>query len=181
MIRQVGKAVYSGKIHIPASKSDSQRALLLAALAEGKSTLRNVGQSADEQAMLQAIQTLGAKVFRFNERDIQIEGLNALAPFSALNMQESGLGFRLMASVLALFDRPVRLEASGSLLNRPMDFFETVLPQLGAKVNTTEGFPPLQIQGPLNGGEINIDGSLSSQFLSGLLIALPLAWFMSAN
>lgn len=175
MIQHVRKAHYSGKIHIPPSKSDTQRALLLAALAQGKSVLRNAGNSADEQAMLRAIELLGAETIRLNNRDIEITGITQKPGISFLNMEESGLGSRLMAPVLALFDHEITLNGNGSLLRRPMDFFVNVLPQLGAKVTSNGGFLPLTIQGPLHGNEISIDGSLSSQFLSGLLMALPLA------
>lgn len=175
MIQQVRKANYSGTIHVPPSKSDTQRALLLAALAKGKSLLRNVGNSADEQAMLRAIELLGAKITRLNERDFEISGITQQPEISAVSLGESGLGSRLMAPVLALFDREITLNGEGSLLQRPMDFFENILPQLGAKVNSNKGFLPLTIRGPIRGREISIDGSLSSQFLSGLLIALSLA------
>ncbi|MGV3630855.1 MAG: 3-phosphoshikimate 1-carboxyvinyltransferase [Bacteroidota bacterium] len=175
MIQLVQQGKRSGTIRIPSSKSDAQRVLLLAALTRGKSILRNTGNSADEQAMLEAIRLLGAQISVLNERELEIEGISQTPRTDQLSLGESGLGFRLMASVLALFDREITLEAQGSLLQRPMDFFEQVLPKLGAQVRSFNGFPPLTICGPLRGNEIMVDGSLSSQFLSGLLIALPLA------
>ncbi|MCE3295941.1 MAG: 3-phosphoshikimate 1-carboxyvinyltransferase [Crocinitomicaceae bacterium] len=175
MIRTVQKSKISGAVRVPSSKSDTQRALLLAALTQGKSILQNPGKSGDELAMMQAVQQLGAKITQLNEREIQIEGITQIPEINQISMEESGLGFRLMASVLALFDKKTTLLASGSLLQRPMGFFEEILPRLGAQVNSNNGFPPLEIRGPIHGNEITVDGSLSSQFLSGLLIALPFA------
>lgn len=175
MTKLVRQAVYSGEIRVPSSKSDTQRALLLAALAKGKSTLKNIGHSADERAMLNAIQQLGAIVHCVNENTLEIDGIKATPQSDRVSMEESGLGFRLMASVLALFNKEIILEAAGSLEKRPMHFLEEVLPLLGAEIRSEKGFPPLSVRGPLHGGAVTADGSLSSQFLSGLLIALPLA------
>jgi 3-phosphoshikimate 1-carboxyvinyltransferase len=88
-----------------------------------------------------------------------------------LNCGESGLGIRMFAPIMALTDREIIITGEGSLLSRPMDFFDTVFPQLGITVESNAGKLPLRIRGPLQPRNIEIDGSLSSQFLTGLLMA----------
>ena len=79
----------------------------------------------------------------------------------------------MFAPIAALSDRPYVLEATGSLLSRPMAFMEEPLRLLGAVCGTSHGTAPVRVAGPLAGGRAVIDGSLSSQFLTGLLLALP--------
>jgi 3-phosphoshikimate 1-carboxyvinyltransferase len=174
MKKQVVPSEYSGTVRVPSSKSDGQRAVLAAALAKGISVLTNVGQSADEQAMLEAVQMLGANVTTSGEHTMSVEGMAAFPSEMSLNLGESGLGARLMAAVLAAHAGNFILDGSGSLKERPMDFWVDNLPKLGAGCMAAKGKLPLVISGPMKGGAAEIDGSLSSQFLSGLLMALPL-------
>jgi 3-phosphoshikimate 1-carboxyvinyltransferase len=81
----------------------------------------------------------------------------------------------MFTPIAALHNRPVILDGKGSILKRPFDMVEHPLRSLGVEVITTKGFLPLTIRGPLAGGEITADGSVSSQFITGLLMALPLA------
>ncbi|MBK7435150.1 MAG: 3-phosphoshikimate 1-carboxyvinyltransferase [Chitinophagaceae bacterium] len=81
----------------------------------------------------------------------------------------------MFAPIAALLPQPVLITGSGSLLNRPMDFFEKTFPQLGVTVSMNEGKLPLEVRGPLHPTDISIDGSLSSQFLTGLLMAFAKA------
>lgn len=174
MKQVIRPGLISGTIQIPASKSDSQRAILCAALADGVSVLSGIGKSDDEQAMLKAIVEMGAIVQ--NENDdaaILITGIKNLPENMHLSAGESGLGLRLLTCVAASFNRKVVLTGQGSLLSRPMNFFDQVLPQFGCNVSTNEGSLPLEVQGPLEGNSIEVDGSVSSQFISGLLMALP--------
>jgi 3-phosphoshikimate 1-carboxyvinyltransferase len=168
----------SGSIQIPASKSDSQRAILCAALADGTSVLTGVGKSDDEQAMLKAVVELGARIQNENENEnensvISITGIKQLPENLELSAGESGLGLRLLTCVASSFDQRIRLTGRGSLLSRPMNFFDEVLPKFGCEVSTNQGFLPIEVKGPLLGTDLEVDGSLSSQFISGLLMALP--------
>lgn len=163
----------SGTIRIPASKSDSQRAILCAALASGTSVLRGIGQSDDEKAMLNAVIAMGATVNFRSDSDLELTGIQKLPGNLELQVGESGLGLRLLTCVCAGFEQEVQLNGKGSLLNRPMHFFDEVLPLFGCQVVTNNGFLPLQVRGPLQGGDREVDGSMSSQFISGLLMALP--------
>lgn len=175
MIQKIGPQKLQGIIQIPASKSDGQRALLAAALAQGKSVLSGLGISDDENAMKAAIQQLGAVVTENNEGNTEIEGGLNLENSIVISAGESGLGIRLLTAVSAAFDQEVTVEGRGSLVSRPMDFFGEVLPKFGVEVKTNEGKLPISVRGPLTGAKLEVDGSLSSQFISGCLMALPLA------
>src|SRR5690606_27171843 len=144
---RVKQSEYAGVISIPASKSDSQRAILCAALAEGDSELINVGESADELAMLKTVE-------KFKNTD----------SFTDIFVGESGLGDRLLTSVAAVFNQEITITGHGSLLLRDMSFFDTYLPQMGIKVQSTDGKLPMKIQGPIVGGDYEVDGSESSQY-----------------
>jgi 3-phosphoshikimate 1-carboxyvinyltransferase len=174
MKQVIGPKKLKGIIQIPSSKSDGQRALLAAALANGKSELRNVGTSDDELAMKKAIQLLGAKVLENDNVTIIEGGIRPTEPLT-VSAGESGLGIRLLSAVCASFDQEITINGTGSLLTRPMNFFEEVLPQLGVSVQTNGGKVPVRVKGPIKGGKVTVDGSLSSQFISGCLMALPFA------
>jgi 3-phosphoshikimate 1-carboxyvinyltransferase len=164
----------SGTIEIPPSKSDSQRALLAAALVNGKSTLCNLGVSNDEQTMLKNIVQLGAEQSQNNSGDLEIEGISDFPPAAILQLGESGLGMRLITSVLAAHNGTYILHPEGSLKNRPYQFFVENLPKFGANVTLGEEVFSLKIQGPMHGATTEVDGSHGSQYISGLLMALPL-------
>lgn len=174
MKQVIRPGLISGSIQIPASKSDSQRAILCAALAEGTSVLKGVGKSDDEQAMLKAVVELGARIQNEDETSVvSITGIKHLPENLELSAGESGLGLRLLTCVASGFDREITLTGRGSLLSRPMDFFDVILPKFGCTVSTNQGFLPIEVRGPLVGTDLEVDGSLSSQFISGLLMALP--------
>lgn len=173
MKQVIRPCLISGTIQIPASKSDSQRAILCAALGQGTSTLTGFGKSDDEQAMLHAVVEMGAKVTRISDSEIKITGITKLPENLELSAGESGLGLRLLTCVASSFNQKITLNGSGSLLSRPMNFFDEVLPKFGCTVSTNQGFLPVEVEGPLDGADLEVDGSLSSQFISGLLMALP--------
>ncbi|HLP55571.1 MAG TPA: 3-phosphoshikimate 1-carboxyvinyltransferase [Fluviicola sp.] len=173
MIRLVKPGLRNGVIAIPASKSDAQRAYLAAALAPGKSTITGWGNSRDEQAMLAAITKLGAAV-SVTENEMIIEGIHNFPETALITAGESGLGIRLLSMICAAHKGVFSITGEGSLAERPMDFLETHLPLFGASCQTTNGKVPLEIRGAMHGASAKVDGSLSSQFISGLLMALPL-------
>lgn len=168
---KIKKVNYSGTIFIPPSKSDSQRALLIAALGDGTSILRNVGISKDELAMIQNIQLLGASVSWLDDTTLSVKGNFKNTHFSTLNCGESGLGLRLLTSISCLKENKISLSGSGTLLQRDQSFFNTFLPKMGILVSDNNGKLPLTVLGPLKSGEYTVDGSVSSQYISGLLIA----------
>ncbi|MEY3177902.1 MAG: hypothetical protein RJB42_143, partial [Bacteroidota bacterium] len=88
-----------------------------------------------------------------------------------INCGESGLGIRMFTPIAALSNKQLSIVGKGSLVNRPMDFFDEIFPQLDITITTNHGKLPLQVKGPLVPKNIEVDGSLSSQFLTGLLMA----------
>jgi 3-phosphoshikimate 1-carboxyvinyltransferase len=169
VIKLIQNGSFSGEIAIPSSKSDGQRALLAAAISTGISTISGLGASADELAMLAAIEEMGAKISKKMDGSFEIEGVRELPHRISVSSNESGLGFRLLTGTLASFLGEKTIKASGSLKTRTMTVFEGYLPKMGVEVHSENGFPPLKITGKLKAGRHEIDGSLSSQFISGLL------------
>ncbi|MFY7653319.1 MAG: 3-phosphoshikimate 1-carboxyvinyltransferase [Chitinophagaceae bacterium] len=159
-----------GTVIAPASKSSMQRACAAALIRKGTSVINNPGISNDDQAALSVITQLGAKPqFQNNQLIIESKGVNPVA--NLLNCGESGLGIRMFAPIVALHNQAMTIEGKGSLLTRPMNFFDEVLPLLNVQIQSNNGKLPLQLTGPLTAADITIDGSLSSQFLTGLLMA----------
>ncbi|HEX2608593.1 MAG TPA: 3-phosphoshikimate 1-carboxyvinyltransferase [Flavisolibacter sp.] len=164
----------SGSLTAAASKSAMQRACAAALIKGGKTTLTNPGRSADDLAALDIIKQLGASV-REQEGTIRIESRGVVPVSDQIHCGESGLSVRMFTSLAALSDRPIHISGSGSLLKRPLHFFNEVLPQLQVSCSDHQGYLPLTIQGPLVPWDITIDGSLSSQYLTGLLFAYAAA------
>lgn len=159
-----------GNIYAPASKSSMQRVCAAALLRKGKAIIKNPGHSNDDKAALSIIEKLGA-VVEHNTNQILIES-NGINPVSSeINCGESGLSIRMFTPIAALADKEITINGSGSLVERPMHFFDSILPQLGVSIKSNNGKLPLIIRGPLQPKNIEVDGSLSSQFLTGLLLA----------
>lgn len=173
MEKRVKSVQLSGKIQIPPSKSDGQRAILAAGLSEGRSIIYNLGQSADELAMLQNIQQFGAKVEVHDDKVI-VDGSFLFPSIATFNCGESGLGLRLMTSICAVFEGEHTLVGEGTILNRSQEFFIHHFPKMGVDIQSNKGKLPIILKGHLNSGKYVVDGSQSSQYISGLLMALPL-------
>ena len=164
----------SGILNAPASKSSMQRACALALLNDGETTIINPGKSNDDLAAQDIIQKLGAMITKKENGDLCVRGFglkHVQEVGGQINCGESGLGIRMFAPIVALSSKEIIINGEGSLLNRPMNFFDEVFPQLGISVQTNNGKLPMKIKGPLQPKDIIIDGSLSSQFLTGLLFA----------
>lgn len=170
---KVEACILSGTVQVPASKSDGQRALLAAALADGTSILSNVGQSEDELAMRKSCAAIGANLSE-NQAGFHIQGTEKFPSHLQLNCGESGLGLRLLASVCAVHPGEFELSGEGSLLQREHQFFTSHFKDRMKECRLEEGRLPLHMIGPLEGGNLYVNGSVSSQYISGLLMALPL-------
>lgn len=168
-----------GVIRLPGSKSISNRILLLSALAEGVTTISGLLQSDDTSQMLAALRTLGISI-QFSE-DSNIEVTGCQGKFSVkearLFLGNAGTAFRPLTAVLALMHGRYYLAGVPRMHERPIDDLVNALRQIGANIDYAgqSGFPPLKIN-PANiqSGAVAIKGDISSQFLSGLLMALPL-------
>ncbi len=171
MIVTIQPSTLKGTITAAASKSSMQRACAAALLKVGQTIIHNPGISNDDKAAVQMIQDLGATVeYKDDVLVVNSKGLTTTEDIT-VNCGESGLGIRMFTPIFALSQSKITINGKGSLLTRPMDFFDEILPQLGVQITSNAGKLPLHIQGSLQPKAITVDGSLSSQFLTGLLFA----------
>jgi 3-phosphoshikimate 1-carboxyvinyltransferase len=173
MKKLVRPSAANGAIVAPASKSIAQRAIAIASLAKGESEIFFSGTSDDIKAAIGVCRQLGAEISEFPEKLVVKGGIRV--PKEPLNCGESGLGIRMFSSIAATLNEPIVLTGIGSLAKRPMAIVEQSVCAMGANCQTTDGHLPILVTGPIRGGECHIDGSLSSQVLTGMLIAAPFA------
>lgn len=174
-MKHITPSTVKGQVTAPPSKSMMGRALAAAYLAEGGTVITNPSFCDDALAIMGVIRTLGA-VVQDNEESVTVGGAprRPLTPEAlVLHCGESALCMRIFAPIAALKEQPITLAASGSLQSRPMDMIEAIR-VLGVSCKTEGGHAPISIRGPMKGGFIGIDASVSSQFLTGLLLSLPL-------
>lgn len=173
-----------GKIDAPASKSALQRLIALSWLSHGTTVIKNPYYCDDVNSSLGIVSALGASVEK-GESFISIDSTDNLLNSvnrgernignMTLDCGESGLAIRMFSPVVSLSEKRFTLEASGSLTGRPSSIITETLKSFGVEASDAGGFPPVTIRGPLRGGKGEIDGSVSSQILTGLLLALPAA------
>lgn len=167
-------AKISGSQVAPASKSSMQRACAAALLHHGQTQIYNPGHSNDDLAALDVIQNLGAIVTQHADHiEVRSNGVHPIGP--EMNCGESGLGIRMFTPIAALSSQSITIQGKGSLVRRPMHFFDDIFPSLSIDIQSNKGLLPITIQGPLKATNITVDGSLSSQFLTGLLMAYAAA------
>jgi 3-phosphoshikimate 1-carboxyvinyltransferase len=173
MERCLEPSAIKGTLKAPASKSMTQRAIAAALLADGQSIIHNPSYCDDSLAAMSIAVGLGARV-EPQVNELKING-SAVLKEPKLNCGESGLAIRMFSPIAALYPAEIKMVGANSLKKRPMFMIEEALNQLGVKCTSSGGFIPLTIEGPIVGGYCEIDGSVSSQLLTGLLMALPLA------
>lgn len=170
----------SGTVRLPGSKSISNRVLLLAALAEGVTEVRDLLASDDTARMLEALQTLGLSVTDLGDGAWRIGGCGGRIPVrqAELFLGNAGTAFRPLTAALALAGGDYLLKGVARMHERPIGDLVDGLRQLGADITYlgNEGYPPLQLKPAAirSGGVVRVRGDVSSQFLTGLLMALPL-------
>ncbi len=169
-----------GTVRLPGSKSISNRVLLLAALAEGTTVVRDLLHSDDTERMLDALRTLGVAVESLGDNAYRITGCGGNFPVkqAKLFLGNAGTAFRPLTAALALSGGSYELSGVPRMHERPIGDLVDALRQLGADIKYmgNEGFPPLLISpARLAGDTVRVRGDVSSQFLTGLLMALPLA------
>ncbi len=172
----------NGVITLPGSKSLSNRALLLSALAQGTTTITNLLQSDDTARMLEALTALGVQYsLSADKTTCVVQGVGGAFQVDKaidLFLGNAGTAMRPLTAVLCASHGTFTLTGEPRMYERPIAHLVDALRMAGAKVTylAKEGYPPLQITGGvLQGGEVAIDGSVSSQFLTALLMASPLA------
>lgn len=161
-----------GLIHVPPSKSMMQRACAAALLHQGTTTITHPGCAADDLAALQLIQDLGAHISYENVGSLTITSNGIHPNQSTLNCGESGLSARMFSIIAATSMFKLTLDGEGSLLQRPMHPLVDILQQGTVTVTDFNGYLPITFKGPFQATALHVNGSLSSQYLSGLLIAL---------
>ncbi len=172
----IGKSSLSGEVFAPPSKSYTHRAITLAALSK-ESIVRRPLLSADTLATVRASEMFGASI-ELKEENLKIHGFDGKPkiPDDVIDAANSGTTLRLMTAIAALTDGITVLTGDSSLRSRPNGPLLEALNKLGAKACSTRGNEraPIIVRGGLKGTEVDISGSISSQFISALLIACPL-------
>ena len=169
-----------GTVRLPGSKSISNRVLLLAALAAGETEVRDLLESDDTARMLDALKALGVGVEPLGGSAFRVRGVGGAFPVKEadLFLGNAGTAFRSLTAALALAGGHYKLSGVPRMHERPIGDLVDALRELGADVTCTgsEGFPPLEIRPATirSGGVVGVRGNVSSQFLTGLLMALPL-------
>jgi 3-phosphoshikimate 1-carboxyvinyltransferase len=171
----------TGTVAAPGSKSAAQRMVACALLARGESTIREFPDSDDCVASLSIAKSLGAIISQ-KGNTVTIKGgfpdafrSGIRNPDKEIMCGESGLSSRMFTPIVALSEDEITIEGHGTLLKRSFADFEKILPVIGAQCTTNNGLLPLKVKGPLQGGELEMDGAMSSQFLTGVLTALARA------
>ena len=162
-----------GTVAAPPSKSDAHRLLVCAGLAGGESRVDNVAPSEDLMATMDCLRALGARV-TYDGQSALVQGADPRSAGEAVYpCRECGSTLRFFVPLALLGHHTARFTGSERLLSRPMGVYESLCRERGL---TYEAAPnAVTVRGPLRGGTFTVDGSLSSQFVSGLLFALPLA------
>lgn len=167
----VHSGAMKGIVAVPASKSMMQRACAGALLHRGQTIINNAGDSDDDKAALAIIAQLGASVKKTGNQQLEINSIGVKPISSLINCGESGLSARMFTPIAALSDKPITITGKAALLKRPMDSFEAMFAQLGIEVLYFQNTLPISFKGPIALRNILVDGSLSSQFLTGILFA----------
>lgn len=172
--------VLSGKVCIPSSKSMGHREIICAALAEGTSVVDNISMSADIEATCRALKALGTEITKVESKypgrtAFKINGGDLRLVDKEIDCGESGSTLRFMIPVAALCGGEVTFKGHGKLVSRPLSAYYEIFAKQGLAYETApSGELPLELKGKLASGNFEMPGNVSSQFISGLLFALPL-------
>tara|TARA_Y100000590_G_scaffold345377_1_gene395072 strand:- start:799 stop:2061 length:1263 start_codon:yes stop_codon:yes gene_type:complete len=170
---KVEKSKLSGKIKCPANKSYTHRAIFLAALSDGKSIVKEILRSNDIIATINACREFGVEVEEI-ENNVSINNtIDSTVESCMINAENSGTTIRISIAIAALSGGNTILTGDESLRKRPMQPILDSLEKMGVKTKSENGKPPIHIDGKIKGKEISINGNISSQFISALLIISP--------
>lgn len=164
----------SGEVIIPPSKSLSHRAIIAASLASGKSEISNVLFSKDIKATIEAMRACGANIVE-HENSLTIYGSKVRRAKDFLNANESGSTIRFMIPIALVCSDKMIFKGENHLVKRPLDTYYEIFDKLNIKYNhPKDAYLPLETEGGLKAGIYEIRGDISSQFITGLLYALPM-------
>ena len=169
----------NGTVHVPPSKSISHRAIIAGALSQAKSTINNVVLSEDIKATINALVSLGVHMDnRQDEGDrhqLIIHGKGSLEPVeTTIDCIESGSTLRFLIPIAALVGGRVTFQGRGKLIERPLNIYYEIFEKQGIEYRSSDGKLPLTILGRLKPDRFHVRGDVSSQFITGLMFALPL-------
>ena len=163
-----------GDVLIPPSKSLSHRAIIAASLSEGiTSTVSNLIFSKDILATIEACRSFGATIDILKD-SVVIKGSKVNRVKDVIDSNESGSTVRFMIPIALVCDSPITFTGKNNLVNRPLDSYLKIFDEMNIKYTKGEAYLPLTVNNGLQFGEYNIRGDISSQFITGLLYALPL-------
>jgi len=169
----IEKTKLNGKIVCPSNKSYTHRAIMVASLAKGDSTIKNALYSSDTEATIEACKNFGALIEKTDEK-LSVRGIKEFKDNNSLiDAKNSGTTIRIAAAVASLSKGKTVLSGDDSLIQRPMQPLLDALESIGAKCSTTDGKPPITVTGITKGGEVTIPGNISSQFITALMIIAP--------
>ena len=168
---KITPSLLHGKITVPPSKSISHRALICAALAGGRSVLHNVLDCEDTKATADALTALGVHITR-SGADITVDGISEPAAKADINCRESGSTLRFMIPIAAALGTEASFDGSANLPNRPITPYFEEFPKHGVTFGSVT--MPYSIKGKLSGGIFYVTGDISSQFITGYMLAMPL-------
>lgn len=162
-----------GDVIIPPSKSLSHRAIIAASLANGKSVISNVLYSKDIKATINAMRACGAQIIE-NKDSLEIIGSKVKRFQNIIDANESGSTIRFMIPIALVCNDPITFTGKNHLVKRPLDTFFEMFDNQGIRYERGKDYLPLYVNGGLKPGVFNIPGDISSQFITGLLYALPM-------
>ena len=173
----IEKSFLSGSVQAPSSKSVAHRIMICAALTRSKCYIKNVSESNDMDATMGCLQTLGAKFTRIN-KDLFLDATGFVKENDenhyTLNCKESGTTLRVIIPICAALGLNVTFVGEGRLPYRPLDEYTNLFPKHGVECTMGENFLPLTISGNLSGDVFTISPTVSSQYVTGMLLALSL-------
>ncbi len=172
---RINPKILKGTISIPPSKSLCHRGIIAAALSQEESMISNVIFSDDIHATCEGMEKLGARIEDMGNGRLKIKG-NLLDVEESINIdsKESGSTLRFLIPISMLKENTKVFTGRGKLVSRPLESYYKIFDEQGINYSTENGNLPLEIQGKLNPGNFEIEGNISSQFITGLLFTLPL-------
>lgn len=190
-MRYLAKSQLKGEISAPPSKSQSHRAIIAASLADGESLIEGIQLSDDIQASIKCIKAMGARVSLLESPkgnyNVKIQGIGRhfiegalegkplVEPYPMLPVKESGSTLRFFIPLAGLTAQPFKFVGEGKIGFRPLSPYQSIFQQQGLRFDLLRKDPlDLLVAGPLSSGDYAISGQVSSQFITGLLFALPL-------
>lgn len=167
-----GKNKIDGFAKSSPSKSYTHRAIILSCLAKGKSTIENPLLSGDTENTMAALRSMGARITIGNKiAEIESDGLHA--PKETIDVGNSGTAMRLLSGICSTFEKETTIDGDESVRKRPMADLLDALKNCGVQCSSQDGKAPIKIKGPIKTTKFSVDGKISSQFVSSLLLISP--------